>query len=684
MKKYLLVALCSFALLTPSATASVSENQPERVYYVMLDRFNNGNAANDYGSATDAATGGFDPTNSGFWQGGDFAGLQIKLPYIKDLGFTSVWVSPVVRNQTIAVDGKSTGYHGYWGLGFDQTDPHFGTIEEFKSLVNAAHQLGLKIILDIVINHTGDVVQLYGGSFYISTSAAPYRTCAGKKFDAAKTAGTTAFPALTDLCLTKSFPKQPWVSVPDAAIKSPDWLNDLRLYHNRGNSTFDGESSHLGDFYGLDDLFTESPVVVSGLTTLWQDWIRNTGIDGFRIDTARHVNEKFWRSFIPGIKKTANELGKANFPIWGEAWETDPANSSYWVVDAGIGGGLDFAFQERAQSFLINSASAPLAALFNEDDYYLSPNSNVNTWGTFLGNHDMGRIGGVLARNNSSADRTLKQAELGYALLFLLRGSPIVYYGDEFGLTGGSDKAARQTLFPSQVSSWQSEPRVGGEPIGWKSSFETTNPLQSVIRDFNVLRQQYAALGDGVQQVRYAKEGTFAASRFDLANRREYVVAFNGTDMSQQVKISTATSTNWKRIAGAGELSGGALALPALSWGFFQAQSPLPASSAPAVSLFTPNFKGPLATRIELKAKVPGADPVRVEFFGRINGGPWRFLGADTSRTFSNVSANSGWFRLYPIRSQFPASGKASFKATVTTSDGRKATSGIKTVTLTK
>lgn len=680
------IALAVLVIGSTSQTTSAAEqvDQPERVYFVMLDRFNNGDPSNDLGGYPDAKTSGYNPADPGFWHGGDFKGLTDKLGYIKSLGFTSIWVSPVVRNQALAVDGGSSGYHGYWGLGFDQTDPHFGTMAEFKAMVDSAHQLGLKIILDIVINHTGDIIQLLGGNSYIDSVTYAYRTCSGKKIDPVKLAGTRAFPSLSQLCVKKSFPKEPFVYKRDVSAKSPAWLNDLRLYHNRGDSTFSGESSQWGDFVGLDDLFTENPVVVRGMIEIWSQWIRDTGIDGFRIDTVRHVNEKFWQAFIPAMQKAARQAGKSTFPIWGEAYDTDPVNDAYWAVEGHVGGALDFAFQDRVQNFVTQARTNPLAALFNDDDYYITANQGANTWGTFLGNHDMGRIGAVLNSRGNSAARTLQDDQLAHAMLFLLRGSPIVYYGDEFGLTGGNDKLARQDLFATAVPGWRTEPRVGGSPIGSASSFDTSNPLQQTMRELNQLRSQYPALGSGPQQVRYAREGLLVASRFDLSARREFVVAFNASDDDQLVKIATTTSSQWTRIAGTGSLaSDSQLAVPAHSWGFFGADVPLPSANAPSVSLLIPNPNPIVRTRLELKATVPGTDPARVEFLA-LTSGRWVSLGTDFTRTYSNIPGESGFFRIYPMRSQFKVGTKVQFKALVTTSDGKQATSAIRTLTIGK
>lgn len=676
---FILIAAMAFM---PGATAvEAASVQPERVYFVMLDRFENGDRSNDFGGEASAQAGGFDPTNTGFWHGGDFKGLEQRLGYIKSMGFTAVWISPIVRNQILSVDGRSAGYHGYWGLGFDQTDPHFGTKAEFISLVNMAHGLGLKIILDIVVNHTGDVIDLEGSSLYVGTSVIPYKRCNGSDFDAIKLAGQSSFPTLDELCAKVSFPKIPVVDPRNASIKSPAWLNDVRLYHNRGNSTFDGESSQMGDFYGLDDLFTENPIVIEGLTRLWSNWISETGIDGLRIDTAKHVNEKFWQSFIPAVQKVASDNGKKNFPIWGEVFDASPLETAYWSVEGGLRGILDFAFQDRATNFVGQGSAEALADLFNYDDYYVDGVANPNTFGTFLGNHDMGRVASLLNLSRTSPESAVRKLNLAYAALFLLRGSPIVYYGDEFGLFGGGDKAARQDLFATGVTYWQNELRVGGRPIGAASSFDTTNPLQQTLTLFNGLRQSNVALGAGWQEVLYASDGLLAVTRSDPSSSQQLLVVLNASDSKRSFKVPANVKV-LKSLSGQGALNSGQLVMPTQGWGLFEI-SIRSTSAKPSISLSVSNSGSEIKGRLTLKAKVPGNSPAKVEFFAKVNGA-WKSLGADTGRSWSTSAGESGWFRVFPLRSQFKAGSKVDFKAEVTTFDGKTTASSMKSLTITK
>ncbi len=668
-----------------NATAVVPVLKPgtDRVYFVMLDRFANGNAANDSGGYSGGPSqSGFDPANNGFFHGGDIDGLKAKLPYIKSLGFTAIWVTPVVRQLPVAPDGSSAAYHGYWGVGFDQVDPHWGTMKSFQDLVTNAHKQGLKVILDIVVNHTADVIQYKDGNAYISGDQSPYRDAKGKVFDPVKVAGTSKFPALS---IAKSFPHSPYVYPVYKNIKSPSWLNDLRNYHNRGDSTFSGESAQWGDFYGLDDLFTESPIVVKGMSQLWAKWISETGLDGLRIDTARHVNPEFWKTFIPAVQRAALAKGKSTFPIWGEVYDTDPINTSWWVVNGGLPSILDFPLQDRISNFVTRGATNALAMLFNNDDYYTTANSSAATLGTFLSNHDMGRIGGALNSRGQTPGVVLKQDELAHALLFALRGLPIVYYGDEVGMTGGNDKNARQDMFPTLIDSWRNEPRIGGAPIGNGSSFDVTNPLKGLITSLNQLRAANPAFSSGSQWVRFARDGIFVVSRFDPSTRTEYLASFNSSSENSTVAIPTVSTqgAGWSAISGTGTAvssgTGVTISLAAYGWGVFEADRPLPVAGTPIVTFNRVALDAGVIDRIALTAKVAGTDPATVAFYAQLSGSKkWVYLGTDSSRSFSNVGIDANLFRVFPPKSQFKSGTTVAFRVVATGSSAAISTSEVR------
>ena len=466
----------------------------EQFYFVMTDRFANGDTANDTGGLTgDRLTTGFDPTDKGFYQGGDLKGLRDRLDYIEGLGTTAIWLTPSFANKPVQGTGAnaSAGYHGYWVTDFTRIDPHLGTNAELESLIADAHARGIKVYFDIITNHTADVVDYAQKQYsYIDQATSPYKDADGKAFDPADYAGTDGFPALD---ASTSFPYTPVIADADKDAKTPAWLNDPTLYHNRGNSTWSGESVTYGDFDGLDDLMTENPRVVDGFVKVYQDWV-DLGIDGFRIDTVKHVNFEFWKTWSTRVLDYAHAAGKKDFFMFGEVYDADPVKLAPYVRDTDMNSVLDFAFQSSAVSYASGNSAKGLQSLFAGDDRYTTPDSSATALPTFLGNHDMGRVGSFLQRTDAPLQRT----ELANELMFLTRGQPVVYYGDEQGFAGpGGDKDARQTLFATQVDEYANQKLITGEQAGSVDRYGTDAPLYRQIAALSKLRAGIPALRDG-------------------------------------------------------------------------------------------------------------------------------------------------------------------------------------------
>ncbi len=404
----------------PSAQRSLREAVTDQnFYFVMADRFSNGDASNDNGGlppGKGAGQSGFDPTGKGWYHGGDLKGLTSKIDYIKGLGTTAIWLTPSFKNKAVQPQDNSAGYHGYWITDFTQIDPHLGTNGDLRTLVNAAHSRGIKVYFDIITNHTADVIG-YGADqrkTYTSKDQSPYRTASGTPFDDRDFAdGSPAFPPLSPTgqpsCsspgVAVSFPYTPCVPDAERNVKVPAWLNDVSHYHNRGDTTFVGENSLYGDFFGLDDLFTESPRVVNGFIDIYKGWIRDFRIDGFRMDTMKHVNDEFWQKFSPAIVDYAKSQGIDDFYMFGEVAEdfSQPFLSHFTTHDD-VQGVLDFPFQMSAVDFAGHSkATSNLKTFFENDDWYTDGDSNVYNLPTFLGNHDRGRIGMFLRNANPGA-----------------------------------------------------------------------------------------------------------------------------------------------------------------------------------------------------------------------------------------------------------------------------------------
>src|SRR6478736_123024 len=483
-----------------SQLPSQSSLASQRIYFVMPDRYANDVGANDTGGLGGGrARTGFDPTDSGYYHGGDLKGLADRMQRIKDLGFTALWVTPVLKQQTVSQG--TAAYHGYWGLDFTTVDPHLGTDQDFASLTAAAHALGMKVYLDVVVNHTADVVNLTGTSY----TDVPYRDCHGKKFNPARYVTAKSFPCLK----ASTMPRVPFVLAGDRKAKSPAWLNDPLNYHDRGNIDFGSCSQacfEQGDFFGLDDLFTEKPAVMNGLAQIYSSWITRFKVDGFRVDTAKHVDAAFFGLWVPKVRAAARAAGIQDFPIFGEVTLNDAVDLSAFVRDRGLPQVLDFPFQQVASAYASGATgSKGVANRLADDDYFRTANGIDPSFTTFLGNHDMGRAAQqILTQAPGLTGQSLVQhVLLGYDLLYLLRGAPAVLYGDEVGMIGsGGDQQARQDMFPTQVADWKTQTRVGGAPIGAGSSLGiTSNPIEAQLKTLASIRDAHPELATGATVV---------------------------------------------------------------------------------------------------------------------------------------------------------------------------------------
>jgi alpha-amylase len=617
------------ALSEPPARSPIAS---QRIYFVMTDRYANGDTANDRGGLSGArAETGYDPADVGWFHGGDFKGLTgsctsttTGLARIKDLGFTAVWVTPPLGQNT--VQGDSAAYHGYWITDFMHIDPHLGTDADFAAFVGCAHSLGLKVILDVVVNHTGDVIIPSGGSSY---SDLRYRDCHGKVFSPAAFVTDRSFPCLK----AGNMPHPPILFGDDRTAKKPAWLNDRTKYHNRGDVDFGSCSQQCleqGDFFGLDDLFTEQPAVMNGLAEVYGDWIRTYKIDGFRIDTARHVNAAFFRLWVPRVLAIARAAGVPDFQLFGEVFDASSLNLVPFVRDRGLPNVLDFPLQDAAVSFAAGESSArAVATRLDDDDYFRLPDGVAPTPPTFLGNHDVGRAGALIrSHSGASGDTLLKRVLLGYDLLYLLRGAPVVYYGDEVGMMGnGGDKAARQDMFPTQVAEWRSEPRVGSGPIGAGSSFaQADHPVAAHLRELGRLRAGHPALSTGATVVRAVSRNVLAVSRIDATARREYLAVFNSGTSAEGVTLGAGTT--WTTLLGSPTLQGSTVTVAGLSSALLMANTEIPAAAPAKPAL---KVAGDGLTDFWRLSATAGTGPVSIAFAVLRKGKPWRRLGVDDS-----------------------------------------------------
>lgn len=601
----------------------------EQFYFVMPDRFADGDPSNDRGGLTGSRLEtGYDPTDKGFYQGGDLKGLTDRLDYIKGLGTTAIWLAPIFKNRPVQGTGKdaSAGYHGYWITDFTQVDPHFGTNADLSKLIDKAHGKGMKVFFDVITNHTADTVDYAEKKYgYKPKGAYPYLDRDGRPFDDTK--GLAKVDA-------DSFPYTP----ENTGEKVPAWLNDPTMYHNRGDSTYAGESTTYGDFSGLDDLWTERPEVVSGMEKIYEKWVRDFDIDGFRIDTVKHVDLDFWTQWATALDTYAARHGRDDFFMFGEVYSADTALTSPYVTRGRLDATLDFPFQEAARQYASQGAPATkLAAVFGDDYRYATDKANAYEQVTFLGNHDMGRIGAFLKQDNPKADdaELVDRARLANEVMFLSRGNPVVYYGDEQGFTGaGGDKDARQTMFASKTADYLDDDQLGTDRTHASDAYDTGHPLYRNIAALSELTRKNPALRDGVQTERYAEGSVYAFSRTDPERSNEYVVATNNGTAAKTVELPTASAAmNFRMLyGGSGTVRSGSdkkitVTVPALAGIVLRAENPLGAPTAkPSIALTAP-AAGSTGT-VEISADVDGGSLNRVVFAAQTGNGAWVTLGS--------------------------------------------------------
>ena len=406
---------------------------------------------------------------------------------------------------------------------------------------------GIKIYLDIIVNHTADVIRYAENRYaYIDKATSPYVDAQGRAFEDRNYAdGSRGFPKVN----AGSFPYTPVFAGPaDAKVKEPAWLNDPTMYHNRGDSTFAGENSEYGDFFGLDDLWTERPEVVAGHDEdLRATGSPATGIDGFRLDTVKHTNLDFWPQFSQGIDEAAAQGRQAGLLHVRRGLQRRP------------GGRVDATCAAAACPPPWTSPSrrrprgrSPPAAAPPRRWPTCTPRTTSTPPGTptpdrlptFLGNHDMGRIGSFIARRrhrpgHPPAPRPARpRADVPHprpAGGLLRRRAGLHRPGRRQGRPAGHVRHQVGRLPRRRPARHRPHPR--GRPVTTPS-----HPLYRAIAALGALRKAHPALPDGMQVTRYAADGpgVFAISRIDPRRRASSTWSrSNNATTAQTVTLDT-------------------------------------------------------------------------------------------------------------------------------------------------
>lgn len=393
------------------------------IYFIMVDRFNDGDPTNN-----DFGAGEYDPTDPRKFSGGDLQGILDELDYIQGLGATAVWITPPVRNQWWDPQVNYGGFHGYWAENFMEVDPHFGTLETYQALSRALHANDMYLIQDIVANHTGNFFTYRDG------------------FDPDDpTVGWQPNPDTVPV----TSPSQAPFDMNDP--NNPEHLAAGIYYWTPPTSDYDDPIQltqyQLAD---LDDLNTENPVVRDALKESYAYWIREVGVDGFRVDTIKHVEHDFWHDFYysdNGIKNAALDTGREDFFSFGEGFygSGDYDDSGERAIAAFLGtpekpeldAVLQFPMHFDINRVFGESAPTDLLRYRLEITQELFPDPTLAP--LFIDNHDVERF---LAGGSEDG---FKQA-----LVFIMTapGIPIIWQGSEQGFT-----EQRAAMFAEGVNS---------------------------------------------------------------------------------------------------------------------------------------------------------------------------------------------------------------------------------------
>lgn len=333
------------------------------IYFMVTDRFFDGNESNN--TASGAQTYGKD--NAGLYHGGDFAGITQKLDYLEDLGINTIWITPIVENipgVTVTDTGKedvpyNAAYHGYWASDFTKLNPTLGTEEEFQTLIDQAHSRGIRIMVDIVVNHAG------------------YDT---------------------------------------------DFGNMIRS----GDDIVSG-SDQKDSLSNLPDFKTEDPAVSAQLVKWQTQWVKDFGIDYFRVDTVKHVENDTWAE----LKNALTEVD-SDFKMIGEYAGGGYASNGNTLGTGEMDSDLDFDFNDQATNFVKGNISSVESFLTSRNSVL----NNTYMTGQFLGSHDEDGFKKKLLDGGMAEDAATAASMVAASLQITAKGQPVIYYGEEIGLTG--------------------------------------------------------------------------------------------------------------------------------------------------------------------------------------------------------------------------------------------------------
>ena len=464
------------------------------IYFVLTDRFADGDPSNNDQGAGEYAAG-----QRSRYNGGDLKGLRQRLDYIRGLGATALWITPPVANQWTDPLGNYTGYHGYWAENFKQVDKHLGSLADYKDLSDALHRRGMVLVQDIVVNHTGNYFSVRG------TFGAVDPVVAYVPHDRSQ-----PVPRPSQSPFDRNDARDPVQR--EQAIYH--WTPDVTDYNNkRQELTY--------QMSGLDDLNTENPVVRRALRDSFGYWIREVGVDAFRVDTAFYVPPEYFQDFMrsrdraaPGMETVARRTGRTRFHVFGEGFGIDKAFQdkeaakieSYMRDAQGqtvLPGMLNFPLYGAMGD--VFARGRPTAELGHRITRMMQLHARPHLMPTFVDNHDVDRF---LAGGNVTG---LRQALLA---LMTLPGIPVIYYGTEQAFT-----EQRAAMF---AAGWAS---------GGRDRYDTGAPLYQNLAALTALRKAHRVFSRGMPRVLHSNAAQAGALAWTMTwGTKTALVVLNTAD----------------------------------------------------------------------------------------------------------------------------------------------------------
>jgi glycosidase len=506
----------------PAEDAPIQRDwRDEVLYFLMIDRFADGDPTNN-----NQGKGEYNPASNDHFNGGDLAGVRQKLDYIQGLGVTGLWITPPMANLWWDPYSKTAGYHGYWADHFAEVDKHFGSEADYQALARAMRGRGLRLVQDIVLNHTGNFFD-YEAGWDARDPAKGFRRIAGGSHGFAP----RQFP----------FNRNNAADEADRKLGIYHWTPDVADYQVRNQQL----NWQMG---GLDDLNSENPLVRRTLRESHAHWIKSVGVDAFRVDTAFYVAPEYLHDFMesrepaaPGMSQVWRETGRTPF-AFGEGWAIDKSGE-----EKGARKIESYVRLPDGRNALTSMINFPLYGTFGdvfakgrppaELAYRLASMQRVHKnpalMPTFIDNHDVDRF---LAGASAAG---MKQALLA---MLTLPGIPVIYYGTEQGFI-----ERRGAMF------------AAGFGAQGRDHFDIGSEWYRTVRDMVALRKSERVFSRGtvnVQRANAVRSGVVAWSMTHegttaliIMNTSEYSV------LADQVPTGASRSVQWTQRNRIGEVA---------------------------------------------------------------------------------------------------------------------------------